>query len=94
MLLALYAKWCHTLGGKITNAPNRVFISFDPLDTSVFLGANIGGAGKLKVAIQQERFQWLKESGLTLGNASPMQAKGGQGFGHCSETIPLTVMML
>lgn len=82
------------LGGKITNAPNRVFISFDPLDISVFFGANIGGAAKLKIAIQQEKFQWLKESELHLGSASPMQAKNKQGFGHFSETIPLTVMML
>lgn len=45
MSLTLYAKWCHTVGGKITNTPNRVFIAFDPLETSVSLGGNIGGQG-------------------------------------------------
>lgn len=48
------------LRGKLPNAPNRVFITLDPLDTSVFLGGNIRGAGRLKEAIQQESSNSLK----------------------------------
>ena len=97
IILLLYAKWCDILGGKKANTPNRVFIAFDLGETNVYLGGNIGGAGKLKQKIQKERFQWLKDSGLDLGEdpeASPMSSKGGQGYGHCSETIPLVVKML
>lgn len=97
LILLVYTNWCHALGGKKANIPNRLFIAFDPGESNVYLGGNIGGAGKLKQEIQKERFQWLKDSGLDLGEdseASPMSSKGGQGYGHCSETIPLVVKML
>lgn len=96
-ILFLYAQWCYILGGKEKNIPNRVFIAFDLGETKIYLGGNIGGAGKLKSKIQRERFQWLNDSGLNLGEdaeASPMSLVGGEGYGHCSETIPLVVKML
>ena len=97
LILLVYINWCHALGGKKANIPNRLFIAFDPAESNVYLGRNIGGAKKLKQEIQKERLQWLKDSGLDLGEdpeASPLSSKGGQGYGRCSETIPLVVKML
>lgn len=102
LLLALYSSWCHTLEGKLDNVHNKVFIAFGPVfEPCIYLGANIGGAGKLKQSIQVERCQWLKEAlkeaGLDLAydaGTSPMASQSGQCFGHCSETIALTVKML
>lgn len=70
-----------TLGGKKGDIPNRMFIAFDPVETNVYLGGDIGEAGKLMGTIQKEKFQWLKNSGLDLGeNAMPslMESKGKQ----------------
>lgn len=53
LILLLYAKWCDILGGKKANTPNRVFTAFDLGETNVYLGGNIGGAGKLKQKIQK-----------------------------------------
>lgn len=67
-----------TLGGDI---PNRMFIAFEPVETNVYPGGDIGEAGKLMGTIQKEKFQWLKNSGLDLGeNAMPslMESKGKQ----------------
>lgn len=68
--------------GRKETSPNRVFIAFDLGETNVYLGGDIGEAGKLKGrTIQKEKFQWLKDSGLDLGeNATPslMESKGGQ----------------
>lgn len=95
LLLALYSKWCYTLGGKKQNVPNKLFIAFGPhFDTCVYLSANIGGAGELKSSIQEERFQWLKNEGMNRwlnATDSPMGRKNGQRVGHCSETVALTV---
>lgn len=70
-----------TLGGKKGNIPNRMFIAFDLVETNIYLGGDIGEAGKLKGTIQKEKFQWLKNSGLDLGeNAMPslMESKERQ----------------
>ncbi len=49
-----------------------MFIALDPLETNVYLGGDIGEAGKLKGTIQKEKFQWPKNLGLDLGeNAMP-----------------------
>ena len=69
-----------------------------PSDLDVALGANISATRRLKTAIQEARWAWMKEEGkLDLGPNPEVsvvrQTVGayGQLFGHCAETIPLII---
>ena len=73
-----------------------------PTELDTALGATIGRADReVKKAIQEVRWQYLKEEGdFDVGDAPNMSLKrlvdgeeGGQLYGHCAETLPLVVRL-